>query len=70
MCSILLQLSHMRPRVRRAPGLPCALYFWRARLFAKLRAGHAARTISAVIIRLVRNCALGRMIQYSREDHD
>src|SRR4051794_31380259 len=27
MCSILLQLSHMRPRVRRAPGLPCALYF-------------------------------------------
>ena len=24
--AFLLQLSHMRPRVRRAPGLPCALY--------------------------------------------
>src|SRR3954467_15190837 len=30
MCSILLHLTHMRPRVRRAPGLPCALCIWRA----------------------------------------
>src|SRR5437588_6607322 len=63
--AFLLHLSHMRPRVRRAPGLPCALCFSGA-TNAKLRADHAARTISAVFVRVARNRALGRAIQYSR----
>ena len=35
MCVFLLPL-HMRPRVQRAPGLPCALLFVGANEFAKL----------------------------------
>jgi hypothetical protein len=40
----------MRPRVQRAPGLPCALCISGGEAFLqKLRAEHAARTIPAVV---------------------
>jgi hypothetical protein len=51
MCSLFLCNTHMRPRVRRAPGLPCALFFREGQRNAKLRAHRAARTNSAVIVR-------------------
>ena len=35
-CAFSLSALHMRPRVQRAPGLPCALSFSRADEFAKL----------------------------------
>ena len=70
-----IYLLHTRPRVQRAPGIPCALDLegkeirWQA-------SGRWSREIvklchpPAVIIRLVRNCALERMIQYPRDGSD
>jgi hypothetical protein len=37
-------LWHTRPRVQRAPGIPCALYSKRRKRICKARAKHAART--------------------------
>jgi hypothetical protein len=45
---------HMRPRVQRAPGLPCALYlFWGERICKSSGAmrGENAKVCSVVIIR-------------------
>src|SRR5829696_1492688 len=39
---------HTRPRVQRAPGIPCALCSQRGNEFGKARANHAARTIFVV----------------------
>src|ERR1700716_1883917 len=36
MCSLFLCNTHMRPRVRRAPGLPCALSFLEGKAGANL----------------------------------
>ncbi len=44
----LLRNVHTRPRVQRAPGLPCALGPKRARNSSKPRAQHAARTRSHI----------------------
>jgi hypothetical protein len=38
----------MRPRVQRAPGLPCALFFWGANEFSKTRAHRVARARSHI----------------------
>ena len=58
-CAFLLHMHwHMRPRVQRAPGLPCALCFWGERI-CKTRAQRAARTLMFAIVRL------DRTIQYS-----
>src|SRR5580698_9320614 len=35
---------HTRPRVQRAPGLPCALLFWGANEIVRLGQNHVART--------------------------
>jgi hypothetical protein len=40
------------------------------RMLCKLRAYWAAGMLFAVVTRLVRDCALGRVIQYSRDVHD
>ena len=45
---VLCAQLHARPRVRRAPGLPCALYFFRGQRNAKPRADRAARSRSHV----------------------
>jgi hypothetical protein len=55
-----------------APGIPCALSFSRANFEQASGATRRenAKVYSAVIVRLVRNCALGQMIQYSRDVDD
>src|SRR6185437_7291479 len=39
----------MRPRVQRAPGIPCALWFMEGKLMAKTRAHRVAGMLTAVI---------------------
>src|SRR5881392_3521711 len=68
-----LRKSHARPRVQQAPGLPCALCFRRGQ--TKMQSSgdqrrENAASYSVVITRLVRNCALRRVIQYSRDVND
>ena len=63
---------HTRPRVQRAPGIPCALF---SRGRNSLHTSDAMRrenanTCSIVIIHLVRNCTLERTIQYFRDVND
>ena len=68
-----LRKSHARPRVQQAPGLPCALDFEEGQTKMQNSGGmrrEIAASYSVVIVRLVRNCALGRTIQYSRDDND
>ena len=65
-------LLHTRPRVQQAPGIPCALFFL-GEMICKTSGAlrrEMAETYSVVIVRLVRNCALGRTIQYSRGNSD
>ena len=72
-CVFFFANLHARPRVQRAPGLPCALCFSRARN-SQQNSGASRRENadlhSVVIARLVRNCALERAIQYSRGSSD
>jgi hypothetical protein len=59
--------------VQQAPSLPCALCFQRAESFWQTSGDQRreiAKSYSVVITRLVRNCALGRVIQYSRDVND
>jgi hypothetical protein len=57
--------------VQQAPGIPCALLFGAKRLAKPGRyAPREGEGVFAVIVRLVRNCALGRTIQYSRDAGD
>ena len=68
-----LRKSHAGPRVQQAPGLPCALHFEEGQ--TKMQTSDAMRreivaSHSVVIVRLVRNCALERTIQYSRDVSD
>ena len=66
-CAFFYLPLHMRPRVQRAPGLPCvplgiapaSLYLLGADEFAKPRADAVARMLTFVIVRL------DRTIQYS-----
>ncbi len=78
-CAFLCATLHTRPRVQRAPGIPCSLCLEResvsnlgqsCREKAKLCLEMATRHTLAVITRLVRNCALVRVIQYSRDASD
>ena len=46
-CAFLCASMHTRPRVRHAPGLPCALWFW-GRTICKPRAGSVARMRSHI----------------------
>jgi hypothetical protein len=72
-CSFVLRKSHARPRVQQAPGLPCALYFEEGQTKMQTSGGlrrENATSHSIVIVRLVRNCALGRTIQYPRDAND
>ena len=46
-CAPLLPLR-MRPRVQRAPGIPCALWLWRGKLMARTRAICVARMRSHI----------------------
>src|SRR5213082_1825336 len=68
-----LRKSHARPRVQQAPGLPCALQFRGGQTTMQtsgaMRRENAA-SYSVVVTRLVRNCALGRVTQYSRDGSD
>ena len=54
-----------------APGIPCALFLGRndVKSSGAIRR-EIAKSYSVVIARLVRNCALGRAIQYSRDSND
>src|SRR5438270_6264785 len=45
---ILMHTLHTRPRVQRAPGIPCSLYLLRERNFSKPRAQCAARTQTCI----------------------
>ena len=66
-CSFCLRKSHARPRVQQAPGLPCALYFEEGKMQTSGdQRREIAKSYSTVIVRLVRNCAPGRTIQYPR----
>src|SRR3954466_6687487 len=49
---VFFAILHARPPVQRAPGIPCALCFLRAKLFAKPRAHRAAGMRS----RICRHC--------------
>ena len=67
-CALFKLRMHTRPRVTRAPGIPCALYFGRgttnlAKLGCKLRR-EIADAHSLVIARL------DRATQYSRDAGD
>ena len=70
---ISMHTLHTRPRVQRAPGIPCTLRFRGGDKFMQtsgaMRCENAKRYL-VVIVRLVRNCALGRTIQYSRDASD
>jgi hypothetical protein len=73
-CMLVCALSttlHTRPRVQQAPGIPCSLSGGTRfmQTSGALRRENA-NTHSVVITRLVRNCALGRVIQYSRDVND
>ena len=43
-CAFLCAIWHTRPRVQRAPGIPCALCFQEGQRICKTRAKRAART--------------------------
>ena len=70
-CAFVLRKSHARPRVQRAPGLPCALCFREGETkmtnFGRQRVARMPRHISSVVTGLVRNRALRRVTQYSRD---
>src|SRR5947209_4177278 len=72
-CAFLKMHLHARPRVQRAPGLPCALNLCRGHQTTQSSGASRRENANAhpvVIVRLVRNRALGRTIQYSREHND
>ena len=48
----LLRILHTRPRVQRAPGIPCALLLFEGRLDAKLGRRCAARMRTSVRVAL------------------
>src|SRR5206468_1674327 len=68
-----ISILHTRPRVQQAPGIPCSLSGGRDKCSCKPRAQmrrENANAHSVVVTRLVRNCALGRVTQYSRDVDD
>jgi hypothetical protein len=68
---ILMHTLHTRPRVQQAPGIPCSLSGGtRFKQTSGSLSRENADAYSVVITRLVRNCALGRVIQYSRDSND
>jgi hypothetical protein len=64
---------HTRPRVQRAPGLPCALFSPRGQgqeQTSGTMRREIAKSYPLLVTRLVHNCALERVTQYSRDASD
>jgi hypothetical protein len=76
-CAHFLCILHTRPRVQRAPGLPCALRLERAEVFWTNSRGLRGEIVKLCLVYCLRRATLSpviarldRAIQYSRDDSD
>jgi hypothetical protein len=63
-------LLHTGPRVQQAPGIPCALLFGRNGWQSPGETRRGKVKVCSPSSSALRNCALGRTIQYSKDAGD